>query len=123
MDITYTWKITSLKTKDEGTHKNAVVQTYWQKIGTDEDGNTGTFSGATPFTSADVPDGEFVPFEELTEETVLNWIKDVVVNSYEEHVNEKILQQIMDVKEPVTEQKLPWAPEEETTLGTPETNE
>jgi len=113
MDITYTWKITSLKTKDEGDHKNAVVQTYWQKIGTDEDGNTGTFSGATPFTSSDVPDGEFIPFEELTEEIVLNWIKNIVVDSYENHVNEKILQQIIEIKSPVVEQKLPWIPVEE----------
>ena len=51
MAITYTWEVTSLKVKDvSDTKANAVVQTYWKKIGTDENGNTGTFSGATPFT-------------------------------------------------------------------------
>jgi hypothetical protein len=114
MVINYTWKVTSLKVKDEGSHKNAVVQTYWQKIGTDENGNEASFSGATPFTSADVPDGEFVPFEELTEETVLDWIKAVVVGSYEEHVNSKIIEQLLDKVNPVSEAKLPWAPEEPT---------
>jgi hypothetical protein len=119
MNITYTWKITSLKTTDEGSHKNAVVQTYWQKIGTDEDGNTGTFTGATPFTSVSVPDEEFLPFEELTEEIVLGWIQNVVVNSYEAHVNEKILQQIINTKQPIIEQKMPWAPQEENAPITP----
>lgn len=115
MAITYTWKVTGLKVKNEGSHENAVVQTYWEKTGIDEDGNEGTFSGATPFTSVNVPNGEFIPFEELTEETVIEWIQAVVVDSYEEHVNSKIAEQIADKVTPVSEPKLPWATEEETT--------
>ena len=57
MAITYTWKVTSLKTKNEGSNQNAVVQTYWQKIGTDENGNEAVFSGATPFTTTTMPEG------------------------------------------------------------------
>lgn len=128
MNITYTWKVKNIKTRDEvneqgGTLPNAVIQTYWEKIGTDEDNNIGTFSGATPFTPTNVPDGEFIPFEELTEEIVLNWIQAVVVDSYETHVDEKILQQIMAVKQPIVEQNLPWVPEEESTPNVPETEE
>ncbi len=110
MAITYTWEVTSLKTKNEGDNLNAVVQTYWKKIGTDENGNQGTFSGATPFTSVDVPAGEFVPFEELTEENVLDWIKAVVTGMYEEHVNKQIHKQIDEKITPVVEASLPWAP-------------
>ena len=51
MAVTYTWKVTSLKVKDVSEDRtNAIVQTYWTKTGTDEDGNQGVFSGATPFT-------------------------------------------------------------------------
>ena len=111
MAITYTWKVTGLKVKNLSENKeNAVVQTYWEKIGTDENGNEGKFSGATPFTP-DPTDtsGPFVPFEELTEENVLTWIKSIVVSDYERHVNEKIKDQI-DLKiNPVTEPSLPWA--------------
>ena len=115
MAITYTWKVTSLKTKNEGSNENAVVQTYWQKIGTDEHGNTGTFSGATPFTSTTMPEGNaFVPFEELTEEVVLEWIKDVVTGSYEAHVNGKIQEQIDQHVNPVAEAQMPWAPASNT---------
>ena len=115
MSLTYTWKVTGIKTRDEvnaegETLQNAVVQTYWQKIGTDAEGNEGTFSGATPFTAKDVPAGEFVPLAELTEETVISWIQAVVVGGYEEHVNGMIQKQIDD--KTITDAKLPWAPEE-----------
>lgn len=109
MSIIYTWEVTSLKTKTEGSNANAVVQTYWKKIGTDEHGNTGVFEGATPFTAINVPEGEFIPFEQLTEETVLNWIKSVVVQQYETHVNSKIQEQI-DINI-IVQPGLPWAPE------------
>ena len=124
MNLTYTWKVTGIKTRDEvnaegETLQNAVVQTYWQKIGTDAEGNEGTFSGATPFTAKDVPSGEFVPLAELTEETVIGWIQDVVVGGYEEHVNGMIQKQIDD--KTITDVKLPWAPEEpEVTEATEE---
>ena len=112
MAITYTWKITGLKTKDVSEDKPAaVVQTYWQKIGTDENGNEGTFSGATPFTVDPTDEsGPFIPFEELTEEDVLDWIKTVVVGGYADHVNGQIAKQIEEKISPVIENRLPWAP-------------
>jgi len=118
MAITYTWKITGLKTKDVATDKPAaVVQTYWKKIGTDADGNEGTFSGATPFTVDPTDEsGPFIAFEDLTEENVLDWIKSVVVGGYEEHVNGQIAKQIEEKISPVTENVLPWAP---VTANTP----
>lgn len=113
MAITYTWEVSSLKVKDvSDTRPNAVVQTYWKKIGTDENGNSGTFSGATPFTLDPNDDsGPFIAFEDLTEEDVLTWIKSVVVGGYEVHVNEKIQEQIDQKIIPVSEKTLPWAPE------------
>jgi len=108
MAITYTWEITSLRTKTEGENLDAVVQTYWKKTGTDENGNSGTFEGATPFSAASVPTGEFIPFAELTEETVLNWIKSVVVDDYERHVNTKIQEKIDSAV--IAQPELPWAP-------------
>lgn len=110
MNIAFTWAVTGLKTRTEGDNQDAVVQTYWKKIGTDENGHTGEFIGATPFTSVNVPAGEFVPFAQLTEEMVLSWIKAVVVGSYEEHVNGVISKQIADKASPITDTPMPWAP-------------
>jgi hypothetical protein len=120
MAITYTWAVTSLKTRTEGSNENAVVQTYWKKTGTDENGNTGEFSGATPFTTTTMPEGStFVPLAELTEAMVLGWIQDVVVGSYEEHVNGMIVKQIAEKATPITETPMPWAPVPETPAPTP----
>jgi hypothetical protein len=111
----YTWKVTGIKTKDVSASKlGAIVQTYWTKTGTDENGNEGTFSGATPFTVDPSDDsGPFIPFEQLTEQDVLSWIQSVVTGGYEEHVNGKIAEQIEQKVKPVIEAKMPWAPVEE----------
>lgn len=45
--MNYIWKLTSLKRKDSSDLKNIIVQTHWEKTGTDENGNTGTFVGVT----------------------------------------------------------------------------
>lgn len=111
MTITYTWKITGLKTKDVSDSKaGAVVQTYWEKTGTDENGNTGMFAGATPFTVDPTDDsGPFIPFDQLTEADVLAWIQAVVVGDYERHINDKIQQQIDEKIRPVVDAQMPWA--------------
>ena len=109
MSITYTWKINSVKVRNEGSNCDAIVQTYWEKTGTDALGNSGTFNGATPFTSVNVPEGQFVPYSDLTEEVVLDWIKSVVVDQYEQHVNEQIQKQIDEIVTPIVEKdSLPW---------------
>jgi len=112
MAITYTWAVTGLKKKTEGSNTDAVVQTYWTKTGTDEDDNVGVFSGATPFTSAEAD--PFVAFADLTEAKVLTWIKAVANDggSYEAHINAQIQKQIDEAISPVVEADMPWAEEE-----------
>ena len=117
MAITYTWTVTGIKTTTEGSYQNSVIQTYWKKIGTDENGNTGEFAGATPFTAANVAAEAFVPFNELTEEIVLGWIKAVVIGDYEQHVNAQILKSIR--ASAIVEQPLPWDPTKGV-VGTPQ---
>ena len=110
--MNYTWEITSIKRKDTSTLSNIIVQTYWKKIGTDENGNTGSFCGATPFDLSTVDPDNFVAYEDLTEEMVLGWIQSVVVGGYEEHVNEKIAEEIDKQVNPVTEvtEGFHWSP-------------
>lgn len=112
MNLTYTWKITSIKRKDTADLNNIIVQTYWKKIGTDENGNSASFSGATPFDLSTVDPDNFIAYENLTEETVISWIQSVVVGDYEEHVNSRIEEQINDMINPVTDvsgDELPWS--------------
>lgn len=111
MAVTYTWEVTGLKTTTVANTSDVVVQTYWKKIGTDEKGNTGEFSGATPFSASNMPaNTSFIPFSDLTENDVLSWIEAVVVGTYKDHVDEQIQKQIDLKKNPVVDNPLPWAP-------------
>lgn len=118
--MNYTWEITSIKRKDTQDLNNIIVQTYWRKTGTDDDGNSASFSGATPFDLSTVDPDNFVAYEDLTEEIVLSWIQSVVVDSYEEHVNQKIAEQIESIVNPVVEETtFPWSPPDSNPTPTP----
>lgn len=113
MALTYTWAITSLKKTTDGTLDNVVVQSTWTCTGTDEDGDSGTFNGATPFPLSTVDPATFIPYEDLTEADVLGWIQAVVVGTYKEHVDAQIMKQIALEKDPVVdvpEGDFPWDP-------------
>ena len=107
MAITYTWEVTSLKTKTVASTDNVIVQTYWTKTGTDTDGNVGSFSGATPFPTETIGAG-FTTFASLTQAQVLGWIQAKVTGSYEEHVNAQIQKGLDEVTAPVAENDMPW---------------
>lgn len=100
----YTWEVTGLKKNQEGT----IVQTYWKKIGTDENGNQGSFAGATPFTNGDPSAEGYIAFDSLTEADVLGWVQGIVVGDYEQHVNTQIQKQID--AQTIEEATMPWAP-------------
>lgn len=112
-NITYTWKLTSMKKRNTGSLNEVVFQTYWTKTGTDANGNTGVFSGATPFEPEQIDPTNFTAFKDLTQEVVLGWIKAKVTGAYEEHVNSHILRQIeekINAAEEVVDGKFPWDP-------------
>ena len=116
MAITYTWEVSSLKTKAEGDNADAVIQTYWKKTGTDDDGNVGSFSGATPLDIPDADEEGYIAYADLTETQVLGWIKNIVSGSgssnYMDHINEQIEKQIDEkafTQLEVQTNDLPWS--------------
>lgn len=123
MSWTYTWEIERLKVKDEVnndgvTLRNAVCNTYWKITGTNEDGDSASWSGATPFSAASVGEDDFSDFADLTEAEVIGWIRNVVENDsgYMAHINEQ-LQKAIDIEneEEVGTDALPWATDTEVT--------
>ena len=116
MALTYTWKIKNLKKQDDPSLQlnDIIVQTYWECTGTDEDGNSGTFHGATPFEPDQVDPDNFTTYENLTEAQVLGWVQDIVNGNpgYKQHIDEQIQKQIDAIVRPVVEvsaDALPWA--------------
>jgi hypothetical protein len=127
MALTYTWKIKSLKKQDDPSAElnDIIVQTYRECTGTDADGNSGTFHGATPFEPDQVDPDNFTTYENLTEAQVLGWIQDVVNtnDSYKEHIDRQIQTQIDAIVRPTEEvnaDALPWAEPDANTTPTPE---
>lgn len=128
MALTLEYTVTSLKVKDEvnsegATLTNAVCQTFWKVVGTDTNGNTGEFSGATPFTAASVSQENFTNFADLTEATVIGWIQAVVDGDagYKAHIEEQIEKQIdADIAEEVS---MPWAEDDVTPTPSEEETE
>jgi hypothetical protein len=121
MSFTYTYTVRNLKVQDQvnsagETLTNAVVQTYWEIQGTNEAGQVGTFSGATPFSAENVPAGSFTAFEELEEAHVTAWIA-AVINAdaqYKAHIDGEI-QKVIDAdnRTEISGPELPWGVEPE----------
>jgi hypothetical protein len=117
MGLTYEWKLIGLKKQNSDNVDEAIVGTNWKLTATDEDGNVGTFTGATPFNINTVNTASFIPYNELTEDIVLGWIKNHVSGSgpsnYMDHINGVILKEIASKKWTqidVNEYNLPWSP-------------
>jgi hypothetical protein len=115
MSLTYEWKLKSIKKQNDPSLQlnDIIVQTYWELIGTDENGNSGTFTGATPFSPQQVDPENYTEYANLTESQILGWIEDVVTNneSYKTHIDQRILKQIESKIKPIVEvtENFPWA--------------
>jgi hypothetical protein len=117
MGLTYEWKLIGLKKQNTQNLSDVIIGTQWKLTGTDEDGNSGIFNGATPFPVQDLNGDGFIDYRDLTEELVLGWIKNHVSGStpsnYMNHINQQIQKQIDSVKFTtidVNEVDLPWSP-------------
>lgn len=112
MTYTYTWAITSLSLTTVKGMPDYVVQSQWTCTGEDENGDTGTFNGATPF-HPDPNQTNFTPYDQLTEAQVLGWIQVAVASmpGYMQHINNAIAKEIALKKNPVTPTTtFPWSP-------------
>lgn len=110
--IQYTWNIIGLRTTNVGNTDNVIVQVDWMKTGTDTVNNVkGVHQGTSTFSSADAASfgPDFVPFEQLTENMVIDWIKKTVVGAYETVMDNNIKAQIKEQLNPVVNVDLPWS--------------
>jgi hypothetical protein len=118
MALTYEWKITQIKKTTNDSVDNAIIGTRWEVKGIDANGNDGLFTGATPFTLDQINPDNFIPYNELTEEIVLDWIKGYVSGSnkstnYWDHISDRINKQIEEKTSTISNVEavnLPWAP-------------
>ena len=104
--MTILWLIERLLVKPiEGSNPDVVITADWRCNGTDET-YSGTCYGSCSFQP---PSGEFTPYEDLTQEQVLNWCYENGVDqaAIEANVTQQIENQI---NPPVVTLPLPWVP-------------
>ena len=104
--MTIIWLIERLLVKPtEGSNTDVVITADWRCNGTDET-YSGTCYGSCSFAP---PTGSFTPYDELTEQQVLDWCYEngVDKNAIEANVTQQIENQI---DPPVVVLPLPWVP-------------
>jgi hypothetical protein len=98
------WTLEGLTKTNQENLNDVIIGTRWKVKATDEnDGASGAFVGATPFKPSEVSVDSFTEYNELTEEIVLGWVKNVVSGSnmmtnYWDHIYERIELQINEQK-------------------------
>ena len=105
MSTTFTWSITAMDcyTQSQG-NADVVYNVHWTCAGTD-----GEYS-ASVYNTCQVPyaGGSFTPYEDLTQEEVLNWIWD---NGVDKEVTEDAVDQMIEnqINPTVVTPPLPWS--------------
>jgi hypothetical protein len=114
--MTILWIIERLLVKPtEGTYSDVVITADWRCNGTD-----GTYSGTCYGSASFAPPTEnFTPYEDLTEQQVLDWCfaNGVDKTAIEANVSLQIADQI---NPPVIAPPLPWVPVPEPVVVAPE---
>ena len=105
MAITYTWEIKEIKVVPsyEGL-SNIVRDVTYKYKGTDENNNSAFVETTQTFSTADA--ANFTPYEDLTEQAVINWIKSYInVDKLSELIAYEISEQSWPEAQP---KPLPW---------------
>jgi hypothetical protein len=102
---TFTTTITSMYTLDTP-DPGYVVNALWQVTGVDGE-YTASIGGNTQFNSAD-QEGAFIPYDQLTEATVIGWIPESAITSAQACVQGQIDSMITPPVSPENT-PLPWA--------------
>ena len=87
MATTFTTRITAMYTLQQP-DPNYVVNALWEVTGVDGT-NTASIGGNTQFNSAD-QETAFVPYDQLTEATVIGWIPESAITSAQQCVQGQI---------------------------------
>jgi hypothetical protein len=97
-----TWTITSMESQPT---TGIVVSANWL-CSSEQDGFTASMLGNCVFS---IPEGEYIPYDQLTQDEVLNWVwtnGGIDKTATEDAVNSALQLQIAP---PVVQQPLPWS--------------
>lgn len=110
MAITYKWEVMHFNITDFEDKPNTIVEIFWKKTGTDEEGNFGTYNGETRFDPEVIKDAtfNFSEFNKLKEKTVIKWIENSINVNQMILIDEIIKNNIKKDKYKIRITGLPW---------------
>lgn len=95
MSINYNYSINTVKKINENGFENAVVQVYWSLVGTNESGQTSRVHGTSTFSTNELNSNEdFIPFDQVSDETIVSWIQNSVSEEQDTHMKNLIQQEV-----------------------------
>jgi hypothetical protein len=100
--IAFSWKITQLERE---LVDGCVITAHYLVDATDGEHVAGGY-GSVPFSR---PDGDLIPFADLTEETVLGWLKAALGSNQVAHIEAMLMAEIQEKRQPTKSEGLPWA--------------
>jgi hypothetical protein len=125
MANTYNFTLTSLKKENLENLQNAILEVNWCLNGNDDDNNWASFYNKTQFNLNDVDSENFIAYDDLTEEIVVNWVKDSLgfeTNDSKwlsiKYMVDTELEKTYNEKRMVNSSQFPWATESELTTST-----
>lgn len=107
MSAIITWTVTAMGCYPQvGSETDVVFTVHWTCAGVQEGYNGSVYST----TGVPAPEGDFTPYDQLTQEQVLGW---VWANGVDKAATEAAVQQQIDnqINPPVVTPPLPWAPQ------------
>ncbi len=108
MSITYNWAIANLEREVSDGY---VFTAHWTVVGISDDvdpeGNPYN-SGAYGSMGLERPETDMVPYASLTEEQVVNWVKDKFGPDKVTEIEEALAARILEQKYPTVEAGVPW---------------
>lgn len=102
MSTTYTWKIAQLERETADGYVFIAHYTV--------DAEHGTYrAGAYGSIGLERPEGELIPFADLTEELVVGWVKDKLGEEQVENIEAALQAQLNEQAAPTKAAGVPWA--------------
>lgn len=110
MAITYKWEVMHFNLVDLEGKPDSIVEIFWRKTGTDEDGNVGAYNGETRFNPEIIKEANvaFSNFNKLKEKTVLKWVEDSINVNLMMLIDETIQNNLNRNKYKIRISDVPW---------------
>lgn len=104
-NIKYSWRIDSFLRKDTENLQNVIYSITWTRTALDLNSNLATSISSNIFLEVPINSEEFIPYDQITQQKVIEWIEDDVDL---ERLTENLMKNIEHNRRVVHSPEFPW---------------